>query len=53
MDKYSVDEQNSERLEKQAALGCPQCGGDLTRHGNVLMCERCGTEPFEKEGKNG
>lgn len=51
MEKYSVDETagvSQEQLEKQAAEGCPTCGGELTKHGSVLKCDKCGTEPFEK-----
>jgi nucleoid DNA-binding protein/ribosomal protein S27AE len=46
MDKYGVDETGTE-LEKKAAAGCPNCGGKVEKHGNVLACEKCGTEPFE------
>lgn len=49
MDKYAVDETgNPEVLEKAAAQGCPNCGGHITRHGNIVSCENCGTAPFEK-----
>lgn len=48
MEKYGVDEgKDSESLEKSAAEGCPKCGGKVERHGNVLRCPSCGTEPFE------
>lgn len=49
MDKYGVDE-HSEELAKQAARGCPRCGTPaerLTKHGHVVVCPNCGTEPFE------
>jgi len=54
MEKYGVDEQiNQEKLEKQASEGCPKCGGKVTRHGNILACENCGTEPFEQGRTDG
>jgi ribosomal protein S27AE len=46
MEKYGVDE-TGEEMEKKAAAGCPKCGGKVEKHGNVLTCEHCGTEPFE------
>jgi ribosomal protein S27AE len=49
MEKFGVDEGiDQEKLEKSAAEGCPKCGGQVTRHGNVLSCAKCGTEPFEQ-----
>ena len=36
-----------EQLEKRAADKCPKCGGEVVRHGNVLICRNCGTEPWE------
>lgn len=49
MDKFGVNENvDQERLEKQAAEGCPLCGAKVQRHGTVLMCPTHGTEPFEK-----
>jgi ribosomal protein S27AE len=54
MEKYGVDEHiDQEKLEKQASQGCPKCGGEVTRHGNILVCKNCGTEPFEQESANG
>lgn len=49
LEKYGVDEsvENPEKLEKQAAEGCPECGKKPERHGKVLMCPVHGTEPFE------
>jgi len=48
-EKYAVDEDqgDQEQLEKKAAEGCPECGSKVERHGNVLMCPKCGTAPFE------
>lgn len=46
MDKYGVDASGSE-MEKKAAAGCPNCGAKVEKHGNVLACPKCGTEPFE------
>lgn len=51
MDKYGVDEGIQDALDKYASTGCPQCGtpaDQLIKHGSVLMCPRCGSEPFEK-----
>jgi ribosomal protein S27AE len=49
MEKYAVDESvDTETLEKVATAGCPQCGSAVARNGNVLMCPRCGSEPFEE-----
>lgn len=50
MDKFGVDETGSEQ-EKVAAEGCPVCGAKVQKHGNVLACPNCGTEPFEKKDK--
>ena len=50
MEKYAVEETpgvNQEKLEKQAAKGCPECGKELTKHGSVLLCPVHGSEPFE------
>lgn len=48
MEKYGVDEStDQEKLEKQAAEGCPVCGRKPEKHGKVLMCPVHGTEPFE------
>ncbi len=50
MEKLGVDESvDQEKLEKVAADGCPQCGAPVQRHGSILVCPRCGTEPFEKK----
>lgn len=47
MDKLGVDEGQADN-EKVASEGCPRCGAKVERHGNVLACPKCGTEPFEK-----
>lgn len=53
MNKYGVDEAvgtvSQETLEKQAMQGCPKCGGRVERHGRILSCANCGTEPFEAD----
>jgi len=53
MDKYSVVV--DDEMEKQAREGggCPVCGGTVDYSGNVPVCPKCGTAPFEKrpEGK--
>jgi ribosomal protein S27AE len=46
-EKYGVDEGVDHDLEKKSAQGCPKCGSPTTRHGKVLMCPKCGTEPWE------
>lgn len=46
VEKYGVDESGSEQ-EKKASQGCPKCGAKVEKHGNVLACPNCGTEPFE------
>lgn len=51
LEKLGVDESADEDLEKEAADGCPACGAKPVRHGNVLICPRCGSEPFEKKTK--
>lgn len=50
MDKFGVNEGvDQELLEKQASHGCPNCGRrDLTKHGTIILCPSCGTEPFER-----
>jgi ribosomal protein S27AE len=48
VEKFGVDEGGSEN-EKLAAQGCPKCGSEVKRHGNILVCPQCGTEPFEKK----
>ena len=49
MDKFGVDQgKNSEELEKAATKGCPRCGNKVEKHGDVFVCPRCGTEPFER-----
>jgi hypothetical protein len=48
MEKYGVDEStDSEAMEKAAAEGCPSCGSKVEKHGSVVRCVKCGTEPFE------
>jgi len=47
MEKYGVNETIDQDLEKRAAQGCPKCGTKPSRHGAVLVCRNCGTEPFE------
>lgn len=49
MEKYGVDEgTDQENLEKKAADGCPECGAMPKRQGNILICPKHGTEPFEQ-----
>lgn len=53
MQKYGVDEEatRDETADKTAATryDCPQCGGKLEKHGNVSLCETCGSKPFEAQ----
>lgn len=54
MEKYGVDESvDQKNLEKQASEGCPKCSRELVKHGSVLMCPTCGTEPFEQPNQDG
>lgn len=51
-EKYGVDEssnQDPKKMEKAASEGCPKCGQKVQRHGNVILCPNCGSEPFEKD----
>jgi hypothetical protein len=50
MDKFGVDETADQSvMEKAAAEGCPLCGAAVTRHGNIMVCPKHGTAPFEKK----
>jgi hypothetical protein len=51
MDKFGVQEDVPEDLEKKAAEGCPVCGKKPVVHGNVLMCPDHGSEPWETKEK--
>lgn len=54
MEKYGVDESvNQEKLEKQAAKGCPECASKLEKHGSVLICPVHGSAPFEMPQESG
>ena len=54
MEKMGVDTSvDQERLEKKASKGCPRCGGNVAVHGRVLVCPKCGTEPFERTNHGG
>lgn len=53
MDKFAVVEDiDQEKLEKQAAQGCPECGSKVERHGTTLICPKCGSAPFEGKDSN-
>lgn len=47
MEKYGVDEDEEQVKHASSNKACPACGGTLERHGEVLKCTKCGTEPFE------
>ena len=53
MEKYGVDEKGEEAGEKAAAeikpVTCPKCGSALEKHGEVSLCLKCGSEPFEQK----
>jgi len=50
MEKYGVDEsKDNSKLEKMAGEGCPSCGAALKRHGQILLCPNCGSQPFEEK----
>lgn len=54
MEKFGVNEEvDQEAMEKAASEGCPNCGGKVQKHGNVMVCPRCGSEPFEKARRDG
>ena len=55
MEKYAVE--IDKELEKTATSRacCPKCGRCFIYGGQVPLCSKCGTEPFEKkkdDGKN-
>lgn len=53
MEKLGVHEDDELKKEAQDDAekdpGCPGCGSGVEKHGNVLKCPDCGTEPFEKK----
>jgi hypothetical protein len=49
-----VGPKNSNKNEKTAGRGCPQCGSALDYSGSIPRCPVHGTAPFERQGgKNG
>lgn len=46
MEKYGVKTHQSVKVASQ---GCPICGSKIETHGDVCMCPKHGTEPFENE----
>lgn len=57
MEKYAVDELPPNKPatdSKQANVTdtpCPECGGQVERHGNVMLCKKCGSAPFERSNR--
>lgn len=56
MEKYGVAMTQEELMKLASEDGTPvthaACGGGkVTRHGPVIICENCGTEPFEANDK--
>ena len=49
MEKYGVDESASAVKTANAPTQqtCPNCGANVTAHGNVVLCPNCGSAPFE------
>jgi len=49
MEKYGVSEKKDVTQNKTATdkKVCPVCGSPLRLHGEVLLCPRCGSKPFE------
>jgi uncharacterized Zn finger protein (UPF0148 family) len=45
MTKLGVDE--SGKGDKTASEGCPECGAKVEKHGNISVCPKHGTAPFE------
>lgn len=48
MEKYGVDEDMPEGMQKLAARGCPLCGKKPEVRGTILLCPEHGSEPFER-----
>jgi len=48
MEKYGVDE-NSKLTQKEASeeVRCPICGSTCKQHGQVHLCPKHGSKPFE------
>lgn len=50
MEKYGVETKDaSEKKASASAAGCPVCGAEVERHGDVTKCPVHGSEPFEKK----
>lgn len=51
MEKYGVDEQDSQEKVATDANQCPECGSllDSVDNTGVLKCRNCGTKPFERK----
>ena len=52
MEKYGVKTSADELLKQgSAVLRCPKCSSVAERHGEVIKCPHCGTQPFEGSGR--
>ena len=50
MEKYGVQIETPDH-SKIASSGCPICGGKVDTRYMTPRCERCGTKPWETNGK--
>jgi len=51
MEKFGVEESKPEQKTAEDTVICPRCGKalpDPQTTGGILICEVCGTEPFER-----
>jgi len=51
MEKYGVEEDQEKTKTASETVTCPDCGcalKDSQTTGGLLICEQCGTKPFEE-----
>lgn len=48
MEKYGVHINND---HTKIASACPKCGGNVDNRYMTPRCQKCGTEPWENNGK--
>lgn len=53
MEKYGVEEtDDTKTASEDGNTTCPDCGASLKNSeetGGLLICQKCGTKPFEKK----
>lgn len=50
MDKYGVEEEKKDGTKTaDEETTCPECGQEVEKHGNVKICPKDGSGPFEKK----